>query len=95
MVHGENIAYGKETAKEAIIDLAIDDGVSKRGHRKNLFKKNFSQVGICEGDHKKWDKMTVMMFAGKAEANEKEDDRDKDTEVDIKSPAEKQKTQNK
>lgn len=52
MVHGENIAYGKETAKEAIIDLAIDDGVSKRGHRKNLFKQNFSEVGICEGDHK-------------------------------------------
>lgn len=42
MVHGENIAYGKETGKEAIIDLIVDDGVSKRGHRKNVFKNNFN-----------------------------------------------------
>lgn len=32
-----------------------------------------------------------MMFAGQAEKGEKEDDRDKDTEVDIKIPGEKNK----
>ena len=83
MVHGENIAYGKETAKEAIIELAIDDGVSKRGHRHNLFKTNFDKVGICEGDHKEWSKMVVVMYSGKADTNEKEDNRDDETSMDV------------
>jgi len=76
MVHGENIAYGKESAKEAIIELAIDDGVSKRGHRKNLFKENFNTMGVCQGPHKEWKEMVAVMYGGKAETNEKEDQKD-------------------
>lgn len=33
--------------------------------------------------------MTVMMFAGKAQNDEKEEERDKDTETDVKLPNEK------
>lgn len=76
MVHGENIAYGKESAKEAIIELAIDDGVSKRGHRKNLFKENFNTMGVCQGPHKEWKEMVAVMYGGNAETNEKEDQKD-------------------
>jgi uncharacterized protein YkwD len=42
LVHGENIAYGEEDAKNAVIELAIDDGVSKRSHRENLFRSNYN-----------------------------------------------------
>lgn len=87
MVHGENIAYGKESAKEALIELMIDDGVSKRGHRKNVFKKNFNQIGVCKGPHEEWKEMVVVMYGGKAETGEKEDDRDKDTKADVNLPA--------
>jgi len=45
------LAYGSEDAKMALYTLAIDDGVSNRGHRKNLFNENFSEVGICIGNH--------------------------------------------
>merc|ERR1711990_155079 len=93
MVRGENIAYGKETAKEAIIELAIDDGVSKRGHRKNLFKKNFDLMGVCQGPHKTWKDMVVVMYGGKAENNEKEEEKDKDTTIDINLPAKKKQSE--
>ena len=93
MVHGENIAYGKETAKEALIELAIDDGVSKRGHRRNLFKKSFDKMGVCDGEHKEWNKMTVVMYSGKAESDEKEEDGDKDTSIDVKIEAEPKQTE--
>jgi uncharacterized protein YkwD len=73
MVHGENIAYGKETAKEAIIELAIDESNFSGGSGFYTFKKNFNKVGICQGDHKEWNKMVVVMYAGDAAKDEKED----------------------
>jgi len=93
MVHGENIAYGKETAKEALIELAIDDGVTKRGHRHNLFKKNFTTLGVCQGPHKEWREMVVVMYGGKADKGEKEEEGDKDTTLDIILPSDKKNTE--
>jgi len=66
------------TAKDAVIKLAIDDGVTHRGHRNFMFKENFDSLGICEGKHKKFAEMTVLMFSGKAVGNEKDADHDKD-----------------
>lgn len=71
LVHGENIAYGEEDAKTAIMELAIDDGVSKRSHRDNLFRVNYNQIGVCAGPHKKWKQMSVVLFSGPAGKNEK------------------------
>lgn len=44
--NAENIQYGNESARFAIIDLLIDHGVADRGHRKNLLNPNFRYVGV-------------------------------------------------
>lgn len=69
------MAYGSEDAKMALYTLAIDDGVPNRGHRKNIFHENFSEVGVCMGDHNKFKKVTGIIYRGKFS----------DTGVDTKS----------
>ena len=34
---GENIMYNSQSPMNALVSLAIDDGQSHRGHRKNIF----------------------------------------------------------
>lgn len=60
----ENIAYGNSTARQVLIFLLIDDGVSSRGHRTNLLHPAFKSVGIAFGKHPVYETMCVMDFAG-------------------------------
>lgn len=61
---GENIYYGRRSAREIVVRLIIDSGVSNRGHRKNIFSSNFGVVGIASGYHASFGSMCVMDFAG-------------------------------
>ena len=48
---GENVAYGPSDAKDAIIQLIIDDGNPKRGHRTNIFSPDWLVMGNYWGTH--------------------------------------------
>ena len=61
---GENIDYGKKSPLEVILALLIDDGVPNRGHRTNIFNKQFKKVSCYTGDHKVYKQQTVMNFNG-------------------------------
>ncbi len=61
---GENIAYGGKNARQIIIYLLIDDGISHRGHRKNFLNPEFRKAGIAAGNHPGYGLMSVMDFAG-------------------------------
>ena len=61
---GENIMYGGDTPIEAVLSLAIDDGVAGRGHRVNIFKKDFYLTGVATAMHKQYRSETVTTFAG-------------------------------
>ncbi len=60
---GENCEFGGETGEEIIINLMVDDGVSNRGHRKNMFSPDFKYVGIACGYHGAYDHCTVLDYA--------------------------------
>jgi uncharacterized protein YkwD len=60
---GENLSYGNDTARERVLTLLIDDGVSNRGHRNRLLDASFRVAGIACGDHK-LGAMCVITLAG-------------------------------
>lgn len=56
--------YGSNKPLDVLISLAVDDGVRSRGHRTNIFNKNFVYIGMNSGYHKKYRISTVMNYSG-------------------------------
>ena len=61
---GENISYGKSTARDVVLALIIDDGLPARKHRANIFNPNFNFAGAAFGPHARFGTMCSMDFAG-------------------------------
>lgn len=63
---GENCAYGPKTGREIVAQLLIDDGVADRGHRINILKPEFKEVGIGYNNEANapYGTVSVMDFAG-------------------------------
>jgi uncharacterized protein YkwD len=61
---GENISYGKSSARDVVLALIIDDGVPARKHRKNIFNPNYNFAGAAFGRHARFGTMCSMDFAG-------------------------------
>jgi hypothetical protein len=60
---GEAIAYGTTDARSVVIGLLVDDGVSNRGHRRNLLNPVFIYAGVACGRHAKYKEMCVIDLA--------------------------------
>jgi uncharacterized protein YkwD len=61
---GENISYGKSSARDVVLALIIDDGLPARKHRKNIFNPNYNYAGAAFGRHARFGTMCSMDFAG-------------------------------
>ena len=61
---GENISYGYSDARTIVITLIVDQGVPDRGHRKNIFCRDFKVAGAATGTHPVYGAMCVIDFAG-------------------------------
>ena len=46
--YNENLSFGIENIREAIIDLLIDEEIPNRGHRRNILKKEISYIAVHE-----------------------------------------------
>jgi len=61
---GENIGYGHSQTRRIVTSLLIDDGVTSRGHRKNLLDRSFNIIGTAVGPHQIYRSMCVIDLAG-------------------------------
>jgi uncharacterized protein YkwD len=61
---GENVSYGKASARDVVLALIIDDGLPARKHRKNIFSPSFSVAGAAFGPHARFGTVCSMDFAG-------------------------------
>ena len=61
---GENISFGYAEARGIVTQLIIDDGVPDRGHRKNIFTRQYATAGVAFGPHKSLRNACVIVFAG-------------------------------
>jgi len=61
---GENISYGKASARDVVIALIIDDGLPARKHRKNIFNPSYNYAGAAFGRHARFRTVCSMDFAG-------------------------------
>jgi uncharacterized protein YkwD len=60
---GEVIGYGYRDPRMVVIQLIVDDGVSNRGHRRNIFNPVFRRAGAACGGHPEFGTMCVVDFA--------------------------------
>jgi uncharacterized protein YkwD len=60
---GENISYGKSSARDIVLALIIDDGLRGRKHRKNIFNPTFSFAGAAYGPHASYRSVCSIEFA--------------------------------
>ena len=62
----ENIYYGKDDAMEIALEMLIDNGVAKMGHRKNMLNPVMGYIGVSIQPHKSvYEYNCVMEFGGK------------------------------
>jgi uncharacterized protein YkwD len=67
----EDITYGSFEARQIVIALLIDDGVSDRAHRKNILNPCFRFAGVTFGNHPSYLSMCVIDYAGSYQTNPK------------------------
>jgi uncharacterized protein YkwD len=60
----EDITYGSFDARQIVIALLIDDGVSDRAHRKNILNPCFRFAGVSNGTHPSYLSMCAIDYAG-------------------------------
>jgi uncharacterized protein YkwD len=60
---GEDISFGDADPTGVIVQLLVDDGVSNRGHRRELLDPRWHYVGISCGPHSVYQRMCVLDFA--------------------------------
>ena len=61
---GENISCGRQSAREIVIALIVDDGLRSRKHRDNIFNRNFNYAGAATGPHAQYRTICSTAFAG-------------------------------
>lgn len=67
----ENLAYQQTTGLDFVLYWIIDDGVSSRADRNNIFKPEFGTFGVAVASHPKQKTCAVLLLSGDVAEGEK------------------------
>jgi uncharacterized protein YkwD len=59
----EAISYGPGDPRDVILQLLVDDGVSGRGHRATLLKRDYNHAGAACGPHSRYGLMCTITLS--------------------------------
>ncbi len=59
----QSIDFGSLLPELVVLHLLADDGDLSRGNRENLLNPKFKLIGVSNGNHKKYNKLTVICLA--------------------------------
>lgn len=60
---GELMDYQTVSAREIVLNMIVDDGNKRRGHREKMFNSNYTKIGIATGDTKEMGGVCVVVLA--------------------------------
>lgn len=60
----ENLDFANVDVIDILISMLVDDGVPSRGHRLNIFNKEFTYIGIACASHRNFKNVVVMNYIG-------------------------------
>lgn len=60
----EGISYGQMSAEDVVRQLIVDSGVPNRGHRRDIFGRNYQAAGVGCAEHARYGAMCVLQYAG-------------------------------
>ena len=84
--NGENIDFGSKTGIDSVISFIIDDGVSSRGHRGNIFDKKFYFIGASSGYHKAFSTCLVVTFVAEIKDSKENENSKEKAKADLPKP---------
>ena len=59
---GENCHYGDRCPLDVVLDLLVDNDVPSLGHRENILRNSFAEIGVSKQPHTKYDYNVVIDF---------------------------------
>jgi uncharacterized protein YkwD len=71
---GESLDFNSYTTDDILFSCIVDDGISDRSRRKNIFSSSYCAIGIGISEHSEYGNCVVLDYVGVSDLKELEND---------------------
>ena len=73
---GESLDFNSYTAQDILFSCLVDDGISDRSRRRNIFSSSYCAIGVGISEHSEYGNCVVFDYVGGVDLKELENDDD-------------------